>query len=806
VLGSDNPTRGGAIIRQGHWGCVFFVSGACAKLWFLLEKIYLSGQAPSGICTGVAGITSAINAPTRLWLASPHFYPTYGGAQNRYRQYIPGFTARGLDVQLLTGTPLPAERSEADAQLGWYEVESGNYLPTTELAGVPLERIRLPDTKSPRRTQIYYDALSEVCSREAPGPVVAQLLTNMRPEAQPWIEKMKESGIATLYSVSQFPAWPSKPTKRWFRGAGYRRVYDSFDALVTNSPAIESFLREIGVTTRIEYIANGVDLARFRPPEGEALQLARLALRARLGIPEDHKVIATIGAVMPRKGPDLAIQAWSRILVDHPNTHLLFIGPRSDKYDPKLARFANRIDHLMSASGAPEQVHFSGLVDDVDNWLRAADLFILPTKREGTPNSVLEAMATGLPAVVTRYIGLSEAIGQPGQEYQLVERNAVDLAGAMDRLLSDPAERARSSAAGLDYVRNHMDQQISLDRYASLYNELGELALSRRHAAPAPQSSMSLTAAPVRTETAKPSMLILGAPPRGGNHLLRGLLDNHPQLLLPPDEDYFIRHLSRHPLLRLRGMMLSGEDAPDFYRRLQKNGHLERVNAGHGTEVFGSENSLDLDAYYAYIRKHHRRSGQDALVRNHVEALAAALGHLPGDARMRVCFCALQPSNRDLTRVSAMLAQSYQVKGIFLVRDPRAHLASKLVRNPTQDLGRFCRRQNRYWQEIEDFMAQYGPGLRLRFEELVTHTETSMRKVCEFAGIEFTDQALDYTQGGEASQSNSSFAASPGIDPSVLTRYQDTMPQATIDFLLEHCRPELFWHGAEEALPEEASA
>ena len=81
--------------------------------------------------------------------------------------------------------------------------------------------------------------------------------------------------------------------------------------------------------------------------------------------------------------------------------------------------------------------------------------------------------------------------------------------------------------------------------------------------------------------SSKPPLLILGAPPRGGNHLLRGLLDHHPQLLLPPDEDYFVRHLSRHPLLRLRGMLSSHAGAPGFFRQLQKDGHLERINAGH---------------------------------------------------------------------------------------------------------------------------------------------------------------------------------------------------------------------------------
>ncbi len=299
------------------------------------------------------------------------------------------------------------------------------------------------------------------------------------------------------------------------------------------------------------------------------------------------------------------------------------------------------------------------------------------------------------------------------------------------------------------------------------------------------------------TTNRKLPLLILGAPPRGGNHLLRGLLDHHPDLLLPPDEDYFVRHLSRSAWVRWQGMLSSKAAAPGFYRKLQKDGHLERVNAGHGTEVFGSEDSLNLEAYYGYIRTHHERGNLDALVRNHIEALAMALGHRPGDRRLRVFFCALQPSNEDLTAVSALLARSFDVRGVFLVRDPRAHLSSKLVRNPTLNLRRFCQRQNHYWQEISDFEQRFGPVLRLRFEELVTATEARMRAVCEFAGIEFTDGVLEYTQGGRPSVSNSSFGGSTGIDHSALTRYRDTLPRETIAYLEEHCIPELFWQPPE---------
>jgi hypothetical protein len=133
------------------------------------------------------------------------------------------------------------------------------------------------------------------------------------------------------------------------------------------------------------------------------------------------------------------------------------------------------------------------------------------------------------------------------------------------------------------------------------------------------------------------------------------------------------------------------------------------------------------------------------------------------------------------------------VRGIFLVRDPRAHLSSKLVRNPTMNLRRFCERQNRYWQEIDWFTSNCGPALRLRFEDLVTDTPRFMRQVCELAGIEFNPGVLEYTQGGQPGISNSSFGGSSGIDQSALTRYRDSLPADTISYLEQHCLPELFW-------------
>lgn len=288
-------------------------------------------------------------------------------------------------------------------------------------------------------------------------------------------------------------------------------------------------------------------------------------------------------------------------------------------------------------------------------------------------------------------------------------------------------------------------------------------------------------------------LLILGAPPRAGNHLLRGLLDGHPQLLLPPDEDYFVRHLVRSPIMQLLGSICPPRLAPRYYRWMQKSGHLERVNAGEGEQASGTENSLDLDHYYRIVSGTHRTGSVATMIRTHFSALSAALGASDDDPRCKVFFCAMQPNNRDLLHIGRHLAPLYDIRALFVFRDPRSHYSSKLGRNPRARLRAYCRRQNRYWRQVDTFRQQFGPALRVRFEDLVTRTEETMRAVCEFAEIDYLDSTMEFTQMGRPTLSNSSFKRVAGIDSTVLTRYRSLLDADVIAQIERRCIPELLW-------------
>lgn len=406
---------------------------------------------------------------TRLCLATPVFFPTYGGAQLRYLRYLPGLRQHGADVRVFTGTATPLDFTPEDVYEEWTGHRVGRMLPVDRIEGTPVHRVRLPDRKGMLHRWLFYRSLWRFCKDPEFRPDVLQLLGTIRVDSLPWIRRVKSLGIATLYSVTT----ASKVTRRKEghdrRLEKFRRIYDTMDCVVTNSVHLRDLLLEMGVRTRVEAIPNGVDLTRFRPdgPPGR-----RDELRAGLGIGPDDRVLMAVGAIMSRKGSDLLVEAFARLAVSHPDLHLVFVGPRQRGDEAHHREFQQRLDRLVADSGAPGRVHFVDLTAEVPDYLRAADVCALPSKREGLPNSVLEAMACGRPVVITPFEGLSEDLGRPGEEYLLADHDAAVLADSIRRLLDDPALAADVARRGRDWVCSRMSLEESVARYARLYEEL----------------------------------------------------------------------------------------------------------------------------------------------------------------------------------------------------------------------------------------------------------------------------------------------------------------------------------------------
>lgn len=401
----------------------------------------------------------------------------------RFRRYLPGFVARGLDVEIFTGTPTVVKARMAGAEVDWRSVPPGKRLPDVELDGVPLRRVRLPDEKSLWRSVVLARALERHCRSTDQRPDVLQFIS-FSPFSVPWVRKIRGMGIGTVLTKTMVAELPEVRWRRALVRLRQRFTAQAVDCVVASTEVMRRGLREMGVKNRIEIIGNGVDLDRFQPPRNgdERREIGKL-----LGLEPEDRILLFVGGVSPRKGVDVLLEAWCHLAEDAPPAHLVIVGPRKDKLNPEDARFHDRLVRLQQRSGAADRVHFVGYREAVERWMRAADIFVFASRREGMGNVVLEAMASGLPVILTPFVGLSTEFGRTGEHFLLAEREGPDLAKTIRRLLRDP-DRARTlGRAARRWAEQRLGVEASLDRYAALYRDLarespsGERGSIRRH-------------------------------------------------------------------------------------------------------------------------------------------------------------------------------------------------------------------------------------------------------------------------------------------------------------------------------------
>lgn len=205
---------------------------------------------------------------------------------------------------------------------------------------------------------------------------------------------------------------------------------------------------------KCEIIYNGIDLSRY----GKTLNRD---LRNGLGLADEAILIGSLGNVRPAKAYDLLIKAARRIIEAHPQAHFVIAG------DPKTS-LQHELDQLVRELGVGGHVHFIGFCNDSAAYLAQLDYFLLSSTTEGLSIATVEALATGLPAVVTR-CGGPEEIATPEHDAIMVEPDAAAIAEGVLKLLSDSLFAQRLGAAGVEATAARFSMDTMLSRYMSLY-------------------------------------------------------------------------------------------------------------------------------------------------------------------------------------------------------------------------------------------------------------------------------------------------------------------------------------------------
>ena len=236
------------------------------------------------------------------------------------------------------------------------------------------------------------------------------------------------------------------------------------DKLVAISGDIaEEFVAAGYPVERMIRIPNGVDLNRFQPvTREEAYQL-----RERLALPRKAFLFVYSGRLHRHKGLFTLLDAWRHLMAGEKSGHLVLVGENSPNLgvEAELRQLVNQ--HLLR-----DTITFTGRQQDVLPYLQAADAFVLPSQREGLSISMLEAMATGLPAVGTRTSGTIELIRQGRNGYLVDIGDAAGLTRAMASLLRHPREARVMGRISREIVEREFGLEVAADRHLALFSSL----------------------------------------------------------------------------------------------------------------------------------------------------------------------------------------------------------------------------------------------------------------------------------------------------------------------------------------------
>jgi len=232
-----------------------------------------------------------------------------------------------------------------------------------------------------------------------------------------------------------------------------RRLSRWTRVVVNVSRAQEAEGLALGLFTRAQsrVILNGVDVARLT-----SHALERWDARVALGLPQDARVVGTAARFDEVKRLDQLLRA----LVILPSATLVLIGDGPE---------AGALRTLAAQLGVAARVRFAGAVVDAARLFRAFDVFAAPSRKEGLPLAVVEAMALGLPVVASDIPAHREALGPTAP---LVPGTDSALAARLNEVLADEGLRAQLGAENRTRARSELDARAMVTALEALYGEL----------------------------------------------------------------------------------------------------------------------------------------------------------------------------------------------------------------------------------------------------------------------------------------------------------------------------------------------
>ena len=266
----------------------------------------------------------------------------------------------------------------------------------------------------------------------------------------------KEAGIPyVIYQAHGFHFWKGAPVRNWMCYYPVELFLAHYtDLLITinnedYAQAQRFHLKKGGKVVKVPGV--GVDIAKFSGAQIDAAEK-----RKELGIPLDANVFMTVCELIPRKNIDTLIKAFKKANID--NAYLLICGDGQER---------DNLQFLIETEGVQNKVHLLGFRNDISELLHCIDSFLFPTRQEGLPGALMEAMASGVPCIASDIRGNSDLLGED-YKYLLNPCDINAWAKSMNEVISQKESLGEYSRSKI----NSFDIQKAINSYEELYEKI----------------------------------------------------------------------------------------------------------------------------------------------------------------------------------------------------------------------------------------------------------------------------------------------------------------------------------------------
>lgn len=323
--------------------------------------------------------------------------------------------------------------------------------PTFEDEGIPVQSFELSRYGGLFKAPMQ---LRQFCRDVNPTVVHSQ---GIRPDLLSALFLNEYPRVVTLrnYAYEDYPA--KYGTLRGYPAAmahlaAVRRV----DVPVACSYAVQQKLSEHRIETKV--IQNGVDTQIYQPANSKK---EKKRIRRLLGLPENRPVFISVGFLIPRKDPQLVIRGFQESQASKEGVLVMLgDGPLLDSCREQ-------------AEDGSSDIRLPGYVENVASYLQAADFFVSASHSEGLPNTVMEALASGLPVVLSDIQSHREVLDQSSRPSKFFKcGNLSEMAKALNSMLREDREDLQQAARKL--AESQFTASSMSEKYQALYREVGK--------------------------------------------------------------------------------------------------------------------------------------------------------------------------------------------------------------------------------------------------------------------------------------------------------------------------------------------